>query len=75
MRYSSSETSTESVSVSLRSASLIFFSSVGGVDRAFVDIEQGYVVEGDLVKKDDELDEVRVCLLPEGFLAPPEEVV
>jgi hypothetical protein len=47
----------------------------GGVNRAFVDIEQGYVVERDLVKKDDELDKVRVCLLPERFLAPPEEVV
>ncbi len=47
----------------------------GGVNRAFVDIEESYVVERDLMEKDDELHQIRVCLLPEGFLAPPEEVV
>ena len=46
-----------------------------GVDRAFVDIEQGHVVIGDLVQLDDELDEVRVGLLPERFLAFAEEIV
>ena len=44
-------------------------------DRALIDIEEGDVVVGDLMKKDDELDEVRVRLLPEGFLAAAEEIV
>ena len=46
-----------------------------GDDGAFVDIEQGDVVVGDLVQQDDELDEVRVGLLPERFLAFAEEIV
>src|SRR6202795_1544915 len=44
-------------------------------DRALVDIEEGDVVVGDLVKEDDELDEVGVSLLPEGFLASAKEIV
>ena len=44
-------------------------------DRALVDIEEGDVVVGDLMKKDDELDEVGVRLLPEGFLATAKEIV
>src|SRR5882762_4404328 len=44
-------------------------------DGALVDIEEGDVVVGDLMKKDDELDEVGVRLLPEGFLATAEKVV
>ena len=44
-------------------------------DRALVDIEEGDVVVGDLVKKDDELHEVGVGLLPEGLLATAKEVV
>src|SRR5229473_59392 len=42
---------------------------------ALVDIEERDVVVGDLVKKDDELDEVGVRLLPEGFLATAKEIV
>ena len=45
------------------------------VDGAFVNVKQGHVVVGDLVKLDDELDEVGVGLLPEGFLAFTEEIV
>src|SRR6202795_633372 len=44
-------------------------------DRALVDIEEGDVVVGDLMKEDDELDEVGVRLLPEGFLATAKEIV
>ena len=44
-------------------------------DGALVDIEEGDVVVGDLVKKDDELDEIRVRLLPEGFLAATKQIV
>jgi len=44
-------------------------------DGALVDIEEGDVVVGGLMKKDDEFDEVRVCLLPERLLATPEKVV
>src|SRR5712664_40034 len=44
-------------------------------DGALVDIEERDVVVGDLVKKDDELDEVGVRLLPEGFLATAKEIV
>ena len=47
----------------------------GVVDRTLVDIEQGHIIKRNLMKKDDELDEIRVCLLPEGFLASPEEVI
>src|SRR5207249_3419044 len=47
----------------------------GVVDRAFVDIEQRHVIERDLMKKDDELHQIRVGLLPERFLATPEEVI
>ncbi len=45
------------------------------VDRALVDVKQRDVVVEHLVEKDDELDEIRVCLLPEGFLAAPVEVI
>ena len=44
-------------------------------DGAFIDVEERDVIVGDLVKKDDELDEIRVGLLPEGFLTPAEKVV
>jgi len=44
-------------------------------DRALVDIEERYVVIGDLVKEDDELDEVGVRLLPERLLASAKEIV
>jgi hypothetical protein len=44
-------------------------------DGALVDIEEGNVVVGSLMKKDDELDEVSVGLLPEGLLATAEKVV
>ena len=52
----------------------LFFENVGG-NGAFVDIEQRDVVVGDLVQKNDELDEVGVGLLPEGFLALAKQVV
>jgi hypothetical protein len=45
------------------------------IDGAFVDVEEGHVVTGDLVQLDDELHEVGVGLLPEGFLALAEEIV
>jgi hypothetical protein len=44
-------------------------------DRALVYIEEGDVVIGDLMQEDDELDEVGVRLLPEGFLASAKKVV
>src|SRR5258708_26376854 len=44
-------------------------------DSALVDIEEGYVVVGGLMKKDDEFDEVGVRLLPEGLLSTSEKVV
>src|SRR5229473_4749834 len=44
-------------------------------DGALVDIEERDVVVGNLVKKDDELDEIGVRLLPEGFLASAKEIV
>src|SRR5580658_4347668 len=46
-----------------------------GRNRTLIDIKEGYVVEGDLVEQDDELHEVCVGLLPEGFLAFAEEVI
>ena len=45
------------------------------VDRTFIDIEERDVIESDLMKQDDEFYEVGVGLLPEGFLAPAEQVV
>ena len=50
-------------------------SSSSGIDGAFVNIEQRHVVVEHLVQQDDELDQVRVGLLPERFLALAEEVV
>ena len=44
-------------------------------DGALVDIEEGNVVVGGLMKEDDELDEVGVGLLPEGLLATAEQIV
>src|SRR6266849_10249504 len=44
-------------------------------DRALVDVEEGDVVVGDLVKEDDELHEVGVRLLPKRFLATPEKII
>ena len=52
-----------------RSPSAIFSASAVGIDRAVVDIEQRDVVVHDLVEQDDELDQVRVGLLPERLLA------
>src|SRR6266576_4805685 len=47
----------------------------GIVDRALVDIEERYIIKRDLVKKNDELHQIGVGLLPKGVLATPEEVV
>src|SRR5277367_145113 len=47
----------------------------GVVDRPLVDIEERHIIKSDLVKKDDELHQIGVGLLPKGFLATPEEVV
>jgi len=44
-------------------------------DRTFVHVEERHVVIGDLVKQNDELDEVRVGLLPERLFSAAEEVV
>src|SRR6266446_343345 len=44
-------------------------------NRTVINIEEGHVVEGHLVEQDDELHEVGVGLLPEGFLAFAEEVI
>src|SRR3984885_7214603 len=44
-------------------------------DRALVDIEERNVVIGGLMKKDDELDEVGVGLLPERLLATAKEII
>ena len=45
------------------------------VDRTFIDVEKSDVIESHFMEQDDELDEVRVGLLPEGFLAAAEKVV
>src|SRR5580692_4764228 len=42
---------------------------------ALVDVKESDVVVGGLMKKDDELDEIGVRLLPERFLAAAEQVV
>src|ERR1700733_10386321 len=47
----------------------------GWRDCALVDIEEGHIVVGHLMKKDDEFDKVGVRLLPEGFLPASEEIV
>ena len=44
-------------------------------DGALVDIEEGDIVVGGLMKEDDELDQVGVRLLPERLLATSEKVV
>src|ERR1022692_2227340 len=44
-------------------------------NRASVNVEQGDVIVENLVEQNDELHKVRVCLLPERLLAPPEQVV
>jgi hypothetical protein len=44
-------------------------------DGALVDIEEGDVVVGGLMKENDELDQVGVRLLPERLLATTEKVV
>src|SRR6266851_131781 len=44
-------------------------------DRRFIDIEEGDVTETDLMQDDDELNEVRVCLLPERFFALAKQIV
>ena len=63
-------------SIASSSASSIRFSRTSGeIGTHSVHVEEGYVVVGDFVKQDDELDEVRVGLLPERFFALAEEVV
>src|ERR1700730_13793393 len=44
-------------------------------DRALVDIEERNVIVGGLMKKDDELHKVGICLLPEGLLATAKEII
>src|SRR6266436_3711071 len=44
-------------------------------DRAFIYVEESDVVVGDLMKEDDELDEIGVRLLPERFFAFAEKIV
>ena len=44
-------------------------------DRALVDVKEGHVVVGNLMKKDDEFDEVGVRLLPERLLASSEKII
>ena len=46
-----------------------------GCDGAFVDVEQGDIVIGDLVQQDDEFDQIRVGLLPEWFPSLSKQVV
>ena len=46
-----------------------------GTNRTFINIEEGDVVVGNFVKKDDELHEVGIRLLPEGLFAAPKQVV
>src|SRR5713101_2787672 len=45
------------------------------VDRAFVDFKKRHVAVKDLVQQDDELDEVRIGLLPKRLFAAAKEVV
>src|SRR5260370_40186066 len=44
-------------------------------DGRLIDIEQGDVAKANLMQDDDELDEVRVRLLPERFFALAKQVV
>jgi hypothetical protein len=44
-------------------------------DGALVDIKESHIVVGGFMKKDDELDEIGVRLLPERLLATAEQVV
>ena len=44
-------------------------------DGRLIDIKEGDVAKANLMQNDDELDEVRVRLLPERFLALAKEVV
>ena len=44
-------------------------------DRAFIYVEEGDVIVGNFMEQDDELDEIRVRLLPERLLPPTEKVV
>jgi hypothetical protein len=44
------------------------------VDGALVDVEERDIAEDGLVQQHDELDDVRVGLLPEGLLAAAKEV-
>ena len=46
-----------------------------GVDGAFVNIKQGHVVIQDLVQEDDELDQIRIGLLPEWVFAASKQVI
>ena len=45
------------------------------VDGAFVDVEERDVAVDRLVQQDDELDDVRIGLLPEGLLPRPKRLV
>src|SRR6267142_7046322 len=40
-----------------------------------VNVEQGYIAIEHLVQQDDELHQIGVGLLPEGFLATPKQIV
>ena len=46
-----------------------------GVDGRLVNVEQRHIAVQYLVQQDDELDQVGVGLLPEGFFATPKEIV
>src|SRR5262249_36522034 len=44
-------------------------------DSALINIEKRYIAVGDLVKEDDELDQVCVGLLPERFISAAKQIV
>src|ERR1700751_2882482 len=46
-----------------------------GVYGRLVNVEQGYVAIEHLVQQDDELHQIGVGLLPEGFFATPKQIV
>src|SRR5262249_198370 len=45
------------------------------IDRTFVDIEEGDVIESDLVEEGDEFQQIGVGLLPEWLLTSAKEIV
>src|SRR6266851_3716635 len=44
-------------------------------DSRLIDIEEGDVTKTDLMQDDDELDQIRVSLLPKGFFALAKQIV